>query len=81
MVYSKDLRVNKEQWCENLLLHKYSTFRKLKKFIKNIYFFVTVAFVNHVDSRSMYKEKTRDEQSEKSQIPPLQKGMFRITVH
>uniref|UniRef100_A0A2S2QLI9 Uncharacterized protein n=1 Tax=Sipha flava TaxID=143950 RepID=A0A2S2QLI9_9HEMI len=31
------------------------------------------AFVNDVDSRSMYKEKIRDEQSEKSQIPPLHK--------
>lgn len=38
--------------------------------------YFTVAFVSDVDGRDVYKDKLRDEQSEKSQLPPPRKGIF-----
>lgn len=39
-------------------------------------FNITVAFVNGADSRSPYKDRIRDEETEKSQLPPSHKGVF-----
>lgn len=32
--------------------------------------------MSDVDSRSLYKDKSRDEQADKSNLPPPQKGMY-----
>lgn len=39
-------------------------------------FNVTVALVHDVDSRSIYKDQPKDEQSGKSQVPPVYKGVY-----
>lgn len=41
-----------------------------------LYFYIIASLVNNADSRSLYKDKSKDEQADKSQSPPPQNGMY-----